>query len=225
MNHNSFEHTSFDSLEKFENDACSYIIKKANESIGARKSFYLVLCGGGTPKSIYFKLCHMNTDWSKWHIFFGDERCLPSDHPERNSVMARECLLSKAPIPHEQVHFIDGEKGNIVAANHYDIMLNEVGDFDLVLLGFGEDGHTASLFPGHDWDNSKNAVAIFDAPKPPSERVSITSSRLSRSKNTLFLITGKNKVDAFVQWQKKIDLPASNISAIDELKIYTFDVI
>jgi len=225
MDYNSFEHTTFDSLEQFEDDACFYILKVANESIEAKQSFNLVLCGGGTPKNIYAKLANIVTDWSKWHIFFGDERCLPFDHSERNSVMVEECLISKSSIPHKQVHFIEGELGNIAAANEYDSLLNAVEDFDLVLLGFGEDGHTASLFPGHEWDNSKNAVAVFDAPKTPSERVSLTPSRLSRTKNLLFLITGKNKVDAFKQWQTKNDLPVSDISALNEKKIYTFNVV
>ena len=218
------QHFSFTSNDDFEKNACNYIITAANESIQRKDTFSLVLCGGRTPKNIFTKLKTENTDWSKWNIFFGDERCLPENDDDRNSSMVKKNFLNSVPIPKNQIFFIKAELGNIIAANQYNSLLENKDDFDLVLLGFGEDGHTASLFPGHYWDNSKHAVAIYDAPKQPKERVSMTASRLSRADKILFLISGSNKQDAFERWNDKNDLPVSQITAKNELLIYSFGI-
>ena len=218
------KHVSFDDLDTFEINASNFIIDAANKSIKKNGIFKIVLCGGSTPKRIYGKLQEQKTDWSKWIIFLGDERCLPENHKDRNSMMIKNNFCNNVPIPSNQIFLIESEIGNVAAANKYNLLLDKEENFDLVLLGFGEDGHTASLFPGHEWDDSANVIAIFDAPKPPADRVSMTASRLSKTDKILYLVSGSNKSNAFQRWNDKNDLPVSKISAKDELVIYSFDI-
>ena len=155
--------------------AAEGIERVAAESIALRGVFSIVRAGGGTPQAVYRLLCQIRTEWSAWHVYFGDERCLPPDHPERNSVMAAQAWLERVAIPSAQIHRIPAHLGAETAASQYSSVLDGMADFDLVLLGLGQDGHTASLFPGHEWGNLEGqpaALAVHDAPKPPSDRVS-----------------------------------------------------
>jgi 6-phosphogluconolactonase len=136
------------------------------------------------------------------------------DDIERNSRMAADAWLNLVPIPQDQVHPIPAECGASAAALAYAETLRGVGDFDLVLLGLGEDGHTASLFPGRDWGvapGAPDALAVFDAPKPPSQRVSLSAARLNRARAVLFLVEGESKRNAVAQWRVGADLPARAI--------------
>jgi 6-phosphogluconolactonase len=163
---------------------------------------------------VYDLLRAASTDWSRWHVYFGDERCLPPDHAERNSRMAKDVWLERVPIAPDQLHVIPAELGAAAAAQRYADTLRGVGDFDLVLLGLGEDGHTASLFPGHDWGDAPDApdvLAVFDAPKPPPQRVSLSAARLSRAREVLFLVEGETKRDAVGRWRAGEQLPAAAI--------------
>ncbi|MDP2246812.1 MAG: 6-phosphogluconolactonase, partial [Nitrosomonadales bacterium] len=157
------------------------ILESANKAIAARGKFSIVLAGGTTPKQVYQLLRHADADWSNWHVYHNDDRCLPVDHADRNSLMAREVWLNHVAIPADQIHDIPAELGPVEGAKVYAETLKGLGDFDLVLLGLGEDGHTASLFPGHTWDDSVDAFPVFDSPKPPAERISISARRLSQA--------------------------------------------
>lgn len=153
----------------------------------------------------------VDADWSRWHVYFGDERCLPVDDAERNSAMVATVWLNHVPIPCAQVQVIPAELGASAAALAYAQTLRGVGIFDLVLLGLGEDGHTASLFPGHDWGSAADAtdvLAVFDAPKPPRQRISLSARRLSRTCEALFLVAGETKRSAVAQWCVGADIPA-----------------
>ena len=190
------------------------ILDAAKRAIEAHGRFLIVLAGGNTPRNVYPMLRGADTDWSRWHIYFGDERCLPGDDLERNSRMAADTWLDHVAIPSDQVHAIPAERGAREAAPIYSDTLHGVGDFDLVLLGLGEDGHTASLFPGHDWGvavDSPDALAVFAAPKPPPQRVSLSAARLSRARAVLFLVTGESKRDAVRRWRAGADIPARAI--------------
>jgi 6-phosphogluconolactonase len=196
-------------------DALLRIRTAAANAIGARGVFRIVLAGGNTPRAIYAMLRKAITDWSKWQVYFGDERCLPVGHPQRNSRMARDTLLDQVPIPRANIHTMPAESGPIEGAAQYAQTLRAIGQFDLVLLGLGEDGHTASLFPDHDWgtaEDSADALAVFDAPKPPPERVSLSAARLSRARCVLFLVEGDSKLDAITRWRAGEPIPASAIS-------------
>jgi 6-phosphogluconolactonase len=203
-------------LSELHNVALSDILACAATAIRKRGQFHLVLAGGDTPRAIYKQLRATQTDWSAWHIYFGDERCLPPADPRRNSVMAGEAWLDYVEIPPDQMYTIPGELGADLAACEYAQTLNTVGTFDLTLLGLGEDGHTASLFPGHDWGtepDSPDALAVLDAPKPPPQRVSLSATRLSRSRQIMFLVSGESKRGAVAQWRAGKNIPARAITA------------
>lgn len=202
-------------MQKLQADALARIRAAASTAISARGVFRIVLAGGNTPRDIYQALRALITDWPKWQVYFGDERCLPVEDAQRNSHMARDTLLDHVPIPRSNVHAIPAERGAQAGADAYAQIVQTVGDFDLVLLGLGEDGHTASLFPGHDWGVTQDApdtLAVFDAPKPPPERVSLSAARLSRSRAVLFLVDGESKRDAISKWRAGENIPAASIA-------------
>ncbi len=214
----------FDSRIAFEQAASRFILESAELSIDTRGAFRIVLAGGNTPRNIYRKLCDAETDWSAWHVYFGDERCLPADDPERNSSMARSAWLDHVPIPARQVHIIQGELGPEAAAEGYARDLADVGEFDLVLLGLGEDGHTASLFPGKDWGEAEDAqpvLAVHDAPRMPLDRVTLSVRRLSDARRVMFLVTGESKMDAVNRLKAGERIPASAIRPGAGVDIYT----
>ncbi len=193
-----------------ERAACSRIIDAAERAIKARGQFSIVLAGGDTPRGVYRLLRHEKADWSRWHVYFGDERCLPADNAERNSTMAADAWLEHVPIPQNQVQAIPTELGAAAAARGYTETLRTIGEFDLVLLGVGGDGHTGSLFPNHDWGVAPNApdvLAVFNAPKPPPERVALSAARLSRAREVLFLIAGDAKREAVKRWRAGENIP------------------
>jgi 6-phosphogluconolactonase len=194
--------------------AAAWVAHAAADAIASRGLFRVVLAGGATPRRLYESLRGLATDWSAWEVWFGDERCLPADDPARNSRMAQEALLGLVPIAARQVRLIRGELGAERAARDYCARLAGVPDFDLVLLGLGEDGHTASLFPGFAWgegSDAPDALAVRAAPKPPAERVSLSARRLSATRGALFLVAGAGKRTAVTAWRAGCDLPAAAI--------------
>jgi 6-phosphogluconolactonase len=198
----------------FRRQAVDIVLATAEVSIRERGQFHLVLAGGGTPRPIYKELRSAHTEWAAWHLYFGDERCVPENDPERNSRLAIDAWLSHVPIPATQIHLIPGELGARKAAASYAALLRGLGNFDLVLLGLGEDGHTASLFPGNDWgvsEESADVLPVFDAPKPPPERVTLSAARLSRAGTVLFLVSGESKRKALADWRSGCAIPASAI--------------
>jgi len=215
---------SFESQDAINQAALKRVLDAAEKAIAARGSFSIVLAGGTTPKQVYELLRHANADWSKWHIYHNDDRCLPVDHKDRNSLMAREAWLNHVSVPEEQIHDIPAELGPVEGAKAYAETLKGVGEFDLVLLGLGEDGHTASLFPGHVWDDGVDAFPVFNSPKPPAERISISARRLSLAREVIFLVTGAGKQDAVDDWRKGVDIPATAIKPANGVDVFTYGV-
>lgn len=204
-------HADADALERA---ATSLILRAGMTAIERAGVFHLVLAGGYTPRRVYQALAQAAADWPRWHIWFGDERCLPPADPARNSRMAAEVWLDRVAIPPAQIHIPPAELGAGATARIYAQTLAGQGDFDLVLLGLGEDGHTASLFPGHDWGASADApdaLAVFDAPKPPPERVSLSARRLSAARAVIFLVSGAGKRQTVADWRAGHPLPAAAI--------------
>ncbi len=193
-------------------EARDRILAAASEAIHNRGCFRLVVAGGRTPERTYNLLAAATSEWERWELYFGDERCLPADHPERNSVLVEQTLGSKVPIPQHLIHPMEAELGPGEAAARYSEIVTDALPFDLVLLGMGEDGHTASLFPDHPSPDGQLVCAVHDAPKPPPERVSLTPKALVNSRNILFLITGETKRQAVTAWLDGIQLPASQIA-------------
>ena len=215
---------SFDTQDEINQAAVTRILESAATAIREHGSFYVVLAGGSTPKAVYQLLSDQQVDWSKWHIFHNDDRCLPVDHLERNSKMARDVWLSKVAIPENQIHDIPAELGNVEGAKAYANTLKDVRTFDLVILGLGEDGHTASLFPNQTVDNSEDAVPVFDAPKPPADRITMSQNRLNNTHEVMFLVTGSGKQEAVDNWRKGVPIPATLVNGKNGADVYCFGV-
>jgi 6-phosphogluconolactonase len=187
------------------------ILAAARQAIAARGRFKLVLAGGSTPQAAYRLLAESQADWLHWHIYFGDERCLPPEDSERNSHMAAEAWLDHVAIPRAQIYPMGAERGSRHAAAEYSALVAAALPFDLVLLGMGEDGHTASLFPGQQHAPHAWAVAVHDAPKPPPERVSLSPRALAETRALLLLVTGAGKYQALQRWAAGEALPVAGI--------------
>lgn len=215
---------SFTSQEALNQAAVKRILAAANEAIAQHGNFLIVLAGGSTPKSIYALLAKEQADWANWHVYHNDDRCLPVDDAERNSKMARDTWLSQVAIPENQIHDIPAELGNIAGAKAYAETLKCVRTFDLVILGLGEDGHTASLFPDQMIDNTANSVPVFNAPKPPSDRITISAKRLNNTHEVMFLVTGSGKQQAVNKWRTGRSIPATLIKPKNGVDVYCFAV-
>ena len=200
------------------------IITQANDCIATHSFFSIVLAGGETPRAIYAQLQHSKTDWQHWHIYFGDERCLPEGDVNRNDSMAFTAWLNHVPVPRNNIHTIPAQLSAAECVNHYTKTLQCIERFDLVLLGLGEDGHTASLFPANDWGTTPDApsvIAVNNAPKPPAQRITLSAQRLSRAVQVWFIVSGKNKNDACVRWQKGDTIPAAAIASLNGVDVFT----
>lgn len=197
--------------------ACQRILAAAEKSIVERGAFKIVLAGGTTPEVSYRALATSESDWANWHVYLGDERCLPTDDADRNSVMAARSLITHVPIPANQVYLIPAEQGAEMAAKAYASIVDSALPFDMVLLGMGEDGHTASLFPGHEHEQSETTHAVHHAPKPPSDRVSLSASALANTRELLMLITGAGKRAPLTRWLAGEALPIATIQAENTL--------
>jgi 6-phosphogluconolactonase len=196
----------------------------ARDCIESRGAFHIVLAGGTTPRAVYHGLRQIETDWSAWHVYFGDERCLPVGAADRNDTMAKQSWLSHVAIPPRQIHTIPAELGSRKGATTYAQIVDKIDTFDLVLLGLGEDGHTASLFPGHllgSEESAPDVLVVTDAPKPPPERISLSAHRLSQARQVWFLVTGEAKRWAIENWLRENSIPAVSICPLRGVDIYT----
>lgn len=200
-----------DDAEAVAQTACQRILIASERAIQTRGSFHLVLAGGRTPERTYQLLRAQTVDWTYWHIYYGDERCLPTEANERNNVMTNAIWLNHVPIPTEHVHPIPAQFGAVVAAPQYAQIIKRGLPFDMVLLGIGEDGHTASLFPKHVHSATELVHAVFNAPKPPPERVSLSAKALSTTRELIFLIAGASKREAVTAWKRGEILPVAEV--------------
>ena len=188
----------------FAAEAARFILAHARDAIAARGLFRLALSGGNTPRAVHAELARLGADlaWNRVQITFGDERCVPPDHADSNYRMAKETLLDAVAIPAGNVFRIRGEIDPAIAAQEYEEKLAAVAArcgepryvHDLVLLGLGEDGHTASLFPGSPaLDETVRNVIPATGPKPPPQRITMTFPLLNAARHVCFLVTGAGK--------------------------------
>jgi 6-phosphogluconolactonase len=202
-------------LQALQDAAVAAILDSAARSIEERGRFLLVLSGGETPREIYKRLRDAPIDWSLWHIYFSDERCMPPSEEELNARMAGEAWLDHVPIPRTQIHEIPNSPRADIAADAYAQTLSSVGVFDLTLLGLGKDGHTASLFPRNEWGvepGSPDTLAVFNAPIRVPQRISLSAARLNRSRQIIFLVSGESKRQAVARWRAGEHIPATAIT-------------
>ena len=183
--------------------AAQLFVSRAEEAIQARGRFAVALSGGNTPRGAYELLSEPafreQIQWAKVHVFFGDERCVPSDDPRSNQRMAREALLDRVPLPPSQVYPIICDTSPKESAARYEAILHDFSPegsprFDLVLLGMGEDGHTASLFPGTPvLDELSPWVAAVCPPSQELCRVTLTTPVINLAMAVVFLVSGDGK--------------------------------
>jgi len=190
------------------------ILASADDALARRGVFRLVLAGGRTPQAAYALLATADAQWGGWQVYFGDERCLPRDHPDRNSLMAWQAWLSKVIFPPGNVHEIPAELGPEEAADRYRETVRQALPFDLVLLGLGRDGHTASLFPGRPHEPEVLVEAVHAAPKPPPQRVSLGLGALNACRQLVVMVTGADKRDAVRRWRRGDRLPISLLTGL-----------
>ncbi len=188
-------------------EAAKRLVEAYEEALALKGRFSLALAGGSTPRLLYQRLSMEpfidRFDWSKVHIYFGDERCVPPDHADSNYRMAREAMLQHLPIPMDNIYRMRGEIDPQAAATEYGQLLKEqFGDAgcDVVLLGMGEDGHTASLFPGTEAlaEQHHRCVANF-VPKLNAWRLTMTAPFINRAWQVMILVTGQSKAERLRQ--------------------------
>ena len=219
-----------------ESRACDCFVRLAEKAIHARDRFTVALAGGSTPKRVYTLLARAQLDWYRIEVFWGDERCVPPDHEDSNYRMAAETLLDQISIPPENVHRILGELPAIEAARHYEVELRHVfgtplSRFDLILLGLGSDGHTASLFPGspviHEEIRWASPVLLDPPPTPFVDRVTLTPPVINSAIDVIFLVSGTEKADILARVMQNVRrpdlLPAQVVSPVDGRLLWLLD--
>jgi 6-phosphogluconolactonase len=193
-------------VDELNRKAAAQFISLAKDAIARSGRFAVALSGGSTPKALYSLLASPEyrnlIDWSRLHLFWGDERCVPPDHPDSNFRMVQETLSAQVHIPPENIHRMMGEKepGEAAAAyeaelkDFFGVELGALPRFDLVFLGLGEDGHTASLFPGTDAANeTEHLVAVAYVERLRSYRLTVSLPVINAAAQLTFLVSGESK--------------------------------
>jgi len=216
-------------LEAISREAATLFVNVSRNSIAARKKFAAAISGGSTPRRLYTLLGSFpyrdQVDWYKVHFFWADERCVPKEDETSNFKNAFDRLLSKVPIPDGQIHRIKGEEDPEKAARDYETDIREffgvsgLPVFDLILLGMGEDGHTASLFPGSkSLEETARLVVPVYTEKPNQNRVTLTLAVLNNAAQLLFLVAGSSKTTVLSEilsdGEKKREFPAGRIRPV-----------
>ncbi|KAI8770978.1 6-phosphogluconolactonase [Biomphalaria glabrata] len=224
----------FSTEEEVSQKLCQLVVTRANAAIESKGLFTVGFSGGSAAKFLCSGLPKCNTDWSKWRVFFCDERHVPFDDPECTFTIYKENLLSKVPLPEVNVFPLNPDISVEEAAEDYVRKLysvfttDPVPRFDVLVLGMGPDGHTCSLFPGHPLLKETNqiAAAISDSPKPPPKRVTLTFPTINNAKCAVFASCGSAKADIV---QKVLEdtsgelLPAARVRPVKGEVIWFLD--
>lgn len=209
-----------------------YVTKVSAEAVARHGMFTVAVSGGSLPKLLCRLRQNETVDFAAWHVFFVDERCVPLNSEESNYLLLKNELLDHVPVPASQVYTINEtllRKPEEAAEDYMDKLKNlfakknavKVPCFDLILLGIGPDGHTASLFPGHPLLNEDLEWVghVTDSPKPPPSRITLTLPVLNHAHHIAFVVTGEGKRDAVRQIldEKNEELPPTNVKPHGEL--------
>jgi 6-phosphogluconolactonase len=200
----------FDDLDALAAEAADEIARSARDAVAARGRFTIALSGGDTPKPLYRRLAEEpyrdEIPWRSVHVVWGDERHVPPDHPDSNFGMAHDALLSKVPLPADNVHRVRAEKADADCAaeeyawtlrSFFDLDEGEWPRLDLALMGIGEDGHTASLFPGSEAVRERSRLVVAPwASSLGTFRITMTVPVFNRAACALFLVSGEKKAEA-----------------------------
>ena len=213
-------------IEELGEAAAVHVSRLSAEAVAARECFTVALSGGSLMRLLSPPLVaesrRSQIEWSAWHVFWADERCVPLTDADSNYRLARETLFDLVEIPQNQIHPIDDTLDPVAAAGSYQSELarmfrpgaNGMPRFDLILLGVGEDGHTASLFPGHPLleERERWAVPVLDSPKPPRQRITLTLPVINAGRQVVFLTAGGGKA-AVLRQVLETDVPPGELPA------------
>lgn len=198
----------YKTTEEVAQAATDYLFQQIKTCVEKKGQCHVVLPGGSTPARCLELLAKRSLPWKKIHWYPGDERCYPKGHAERNDTMIMDKLFSSQKKFSENFHPIPAELGPEQGAENFAALLDAAGNMDIVVLGMGEDGHTASLFPGNAAvEDLHSAVPVYDAPKAPLERISISLTTLKNAGECIVIATGKNKREALLRVKKGEALP------------------
>ena len=200
----NFELRIFHDLESLSREAARIFSKQAAKAMEERGRFLTALNGGGTPQRLFRLLGEEFREeiaWDRIHIFWGDERCVPPGEPGSNYGQAQEAFLDHVPIPDANIHRVKGEQEPAEAARDYALTLSRFATapldfprFDLVYLGLGEDGHTASLFPGSPVDVTEPVLSVTAQYQDrPADRVTLTPLVINQARMVVFMAAGEQK--------------------------------
>lgn len=228
----------FSDLEKISHKAAEMFVNVSRTCFISQGKFSVALSGGSTPKRLYSLLGSVEyrpqIDWQRVHFFWADERCVPKDHKESNFKTVFDTLLSKITIPGENIHRIRGEEDPDKAAIDYEEDVRKffgmlgLPMFDLVILGMGEDGHTASLFSGSKALEERGRLVVpVDLEKPKINRITLTLPVLNNAAQIFFLVTGRSKATILSEilgnGRKKEQYPAGLIRPIQGRLLWLID--
>ncbi|MFK5913850.1 MAG: 6-phosphogluconolactonase [Woeseiaceae bacterium] len=209
--HKWFVYDEFDAASKA---AADFLTKTIETCIALNGMCHVALPGGNSPARCLSYLAEKELPWQKVHWYLGDERCYPKNHVERNDVMLDKKLWSL--IGKTNIHHIPTELGVEKAAEIYREVISVVDRFDVVFLGMGEDGHTASLFPGNAaLDDLRSVVPVYHSPKPPSERVSLSIGTLRKAQYRMVLTCGASKAAVIKQIKEGDTFPINCLGDIN----------
>ena len=199
--------------------AAEFLADKIVEIVDEKGVCHVALPGGNTPASCMRLLAAKDLPWAHVHWYLGDERCYPLAHEERNDVMLQNNLWSRLPQSIElsaNIHTMPAELGAEAAAEKYREIIDDIGGIDIAFLGMGEDGHTASLFPGNEaLSDERSVIPVHDSPKPPPDRVSLSIQTLRQAACRLVLTAGASKASIIQRIRNGESLPINNIGDIN----------
>ncbi|RXW19418.1 hypothetical protein EST38_g6446 [Candolleomyces aberdarensis] len=228
---------SFTNTDALVESLAAFVAKAQRESIDKKGKFTVALSGGSLPKLLRGLIDDPSIKWNKWHVYYVDERVVPLDHADSNHRACVEILFSKVPIPQEQIHPIDTtllDDLEELSDSYEKELIKEFAQkdsarfpiFDLILLGMGPDGHTASLFPGHDLLSEEDRWVAYleDSPKPPPKRITLTFPVINHASRIVFVAAGGEKADTLkaVLDDPEAGLPAARVKPVFPGQLYWF---
>ncbi|KAH7883917.1 hypothetical protein F5I97DRAFT_1969191 [Phlebopus sp. FC_14] len=228
---------SFSSSAELTESLASFIVKAQKESIDKKGRFSVALSGGSLPKQLNGLINNPAVKWDKWQVFYADERVVPLDHPDSNHNLCASELFQHVPIPPSNIHTLDPtflDDLEELADAYEKELIREFAQkdsarfpvFDLILLGIGPDGHTCSLFPGHELLSEEDRWVAYleDSPKPPPKRITLTFPVLNHAARVAFVATGEGKVDMLpiILDNPEEGLPASRVKPAHPGQVYWF---
>jgi len=228
---------SFTTTDVLVDNLAAFVSKAQKDAIEKKDRFTIALSGGSLPKLLKGLIHIPAIKWDKWQVFYVDERIVPLDHPDSNHALCMKELFSNTPLPENNIHTIDYTLQNDLdelCDDYESQLIREFAQkdsarfpvFDLILLGMGPDGHTASLFPGHELlsESDRWVAYLEDSPKPPPRRITLTYPVINHASRVAFVATGAGKVDTLrtILDHPEEGLPSSRVKPVQPGQLYWF---